>query len=111
MGCLENLSLSALTILGKAKTAFKVISLCPGNYFIFHNTESLSGIYVAVPEADINYGDWASEGTGIYISTLFAVHFALKLDLAFTENSILVELCFSTLTSTIKSGLTETSSL
>ena len=36
-----------------------------------------------------NFGFTASHGTGIKISTLLAIHFALKFDFAFIKNSIL----------------------
>jgi len=57
-----------------------------------HPIASLSGTYLTVPYAALNYGVSASSGTGIYTSTLFAVDLCLKLLLTLTVNSILFEL-------------------
>ncbi len=86
IGALFN-ALSSDEIEGRPKCALIKNSFCPGNCFIRHMIQSLSGTYSTLPVEVLNDGESASAGTGMIISTLLAVERRLKLDLAFTVYS------------------------
>mmetsp|Transcript_16551 Transcript_16551/g.28145 ORF Transcript_16551/g.28145 Transcript_16551/m.28145 type:complete len:206 (+) Transcript_16551:273-890(+) len=71
----------------------------------------LSATYLTVPTLDLNTGESTSMGTGTMISTLLAMDFCLNWVLAFTTNSILDCVQFSTTASTQMRGLTCVSTL
>ena len=68
--------------------------------------QHLSGTYLTVPTLALNTGESTSIGTGTMISTLFAIDFYLNWVLAFTTNSILDLVQFSTVASTHIKGFT-----
>lgn len=67
---------------GRLKCALIKNSLPPGKLFICHTNALSSGVYFAEPIACLNFGESASDGTGIIISTLFAVDLLLNCDFA-----------------------------
>ena len=58
---------------GSPKEALIKNSFPPGKLFICQETTDFSGIHLHVPVVVLNFGESASLGTGINISTLFAV--------------------------------------
>lgn len=74
---------------GNPKHALIKNSLRPGNCFIHHIIQLLSGTYLTVPTLALNTGESTSIGTGTMISTLLAIDFYLNYVLALTTNSIL----------------------
>ena len=69
---------SPLVMLGRLKWACRITSLPPGNCFIDQTTADFSGRYLTLPADALNSGESASAGTGIRISTLFAVERCLN---------------------------------
>ena len=63
---------------GNPKAALIKYSLRPSNYLIIQTIQLLSGMYLTVPTFDLNTGESTSMGTGIIISTLFAIDFDLN---------------------------------
>jgi hypothetical protein len=69
---------SSLWIEGKPKDPVIKYSLPPGNCRMDQMMASFSGAYVTFPIPELNLGAEASGGTGIEISTLFAIDFCLN---------------------------------
>jgi hypothetical protein len=70
--------LSSTSTEGKPKEARIWNSLRPGNCLIDQIIELVSGTYLTVPVFALNTGESTSGGTGMIISTLFAIDFALN---------------------------------
>jgi len=85
---------------GTLKVHFILNSVNPSKLFIFHNMSSLSDKYTTDPDAVLKVAFCKSFGTGTNISTLFAMDLFLKLDLALTLYSYLLDDGCSILTST-----------
>lgn len=71
-------SASSLPTDGMLKCARIRYSLPPGRDFIFQTIEFVSGLYDTCPIVVLNFGESASAGTGMLISTLFAVDLRLN---------------------------------
>ena len=85
---------------GTEKVHFIINSVSPSKFLIFQNKSSLSDKYTTEPKAALNVAFCKSLGTGTNISTFEAIILFLKLVLALTVYSNLVDDIFSTLTST-----------
>jgi hypothetical protein len=63
---------------GNPKDALIKYSLRPSNYLITQTMQLLSGIYLTEPTFALKTGESTSIGTGMIISTLFAIDFDLN---------------------------------
>ena len=91
---------------GNPKDALIKYSLRPSNCLITQTMQLLSGMYLTVPTFALKTGESTSIGTGMIISTLFAIDFDLNYVFAFMTNSIFDFVKFSTEDSTHINGLT-----
>jgi len=106
-----NLFLRSSVTEGKPNLAFIKYSFEPGNVFMHHTIDSISGRYFTIPTVLLKNGVFASIGTGIIISTFEAYERDLNWDLVFTTNSIFVDENASIATSTQNNGFTYVESL
>jgi hypothetical protein len=63
---------------GNPKAALIKYSLRPSNCLIIQTMQLLSGMYLTVPTFDLKTGESTSIGTGMIISTLFAIDLDLN---------------------------------
>src|SRR5437016_1202647 len=80
---------------GRPKWALIRYSFPPGNDLMVQIIALCSGAYLTEPIPVLNFGESASPGTGITISTLFAVDLRLNWDLALTMYSTRLWACRS----------------
>lgn len=77
---------SSLITDGRDRWAVKRYSFPPGKFLIVHTKADCSGVYFTEPMLVLNFGESASDGTGIMISTLLAVERRLNCDFALIIN-------------------------